>query len=610
MIITQLSASAGGTAGALQRQEITPPIGTPPLRIFRRTLHFRISTGGSAEALEIDSDATLRGSFAALDYDALDADEPALRATVGSLAGGVVVTLDAPRRVLRVTLPRSAGPTGSRLEFYRLDGDTPSGEPTVTAVREQTGSVVDKVARGFGEGREGRGSRAAASPGEQLLDHGAADNVAFQTSSRYNVDFTDARFLLRLTTSAGASLPLSPANIQSVTVRGYPTNPRIGLAFPPDAATPADPVAASFFWRADGEVGTTTPAEAGTVDAGSELAAELDRAARRFSDALADAAPEGAPPLLPAHLDVALVLESDAPCVLRPPTSGDAFRLRIRRVRESFADGAPKRVLRFQPGSTSAEMVLGLPGGVALASAETGLDVSVAADRSSSGAGTGAGGGDFADGTGVRSTTGRRVAQRVQLEQATSVSGIAVAVMPLTRDTEAALELRADVAGTPDGGVLASGPVTLARAGRAGWSVVGLAAPVVVSTAPHWLVLTVGSGAVVWMTQANGGGVRVLAGGGTAASGSSGIDGVSALYDLRTRAGAAAEAAPPLEISAGGQAVALVARDDGRFSADLTAAVQASVSAAPAGSMVSVPIRFATVDRGVVTVYPPRVVYD
>ena len=50
----------------------------------------------------------------------------------GSLAGGVVVTLDAPRRVLRVTLPKAVAPTASRLEFYRLDGDTPSGaRPTI-----------------------------------------------------------------------------------------------------------------------------------------------------------------------------------------------------------------------------------------------------------------------------------------------------------------------------------------------------------------------------------------------------------------------------------------------------------------------------------------------
>jgi hypothetical protein len=613
VFVTQLSATPGGTAGVLQRQEVTPPIGTPPLRIFRRTLHFRIPTGGAAESLEIDPEATLRATFAALDYDALDADEPALRATVGTLAGGVVVTLDAPRRVLRVTMPRTVAPAGSRLELYRLDGDTPSGEPTVTAAREQIASAVDKTVSTFRGARGGRASRAATSPGEQILDHDAADSIVYQTTSRFNVDFTDARFLLRLTTSGGASLPLAPSNLQSVTVRGYPTNPRIGLAFPPDASTAADPAAASFFWRADGEIGTTTPAEAGTVDAGAALAAELGRAAARLSGTLADAAAEGAPPLLPAILDVALVLESDAPCVLRPPVAGEAFRLEIRRVRESFADGAPKRVLRFEAGSPSAEVTLDLPGGVTLASVRMGLDVSVSADRSSAGAGGGGGAGvagGFGDGAGVRSTTDRRVAQRIQVEQATSVSGIAVAVMPLTADAEASIELRADAAGTPAGGVVAAGRVSLDRPGRPAWSVVGLASPVVVSTAPHWLVLSVGAGSLVWMTEADGSGVRVLPAGGAAGGASSEIVGVRALYDLRTRAGAAAEAAPPLEISSGGLAVAMVAEEDRRFSADLRAAVQPAVGAAAAGSIVPVPIRFTTVDRGVVTVYPPRVVYD
>src|SRR5918995_55325 len=94
----QLPSAAG-------RWEITSPVGTPPLRIFRRTLLLRFVTGGLADGIRIDPEATsLKGEFSSYDYDALNPDEPALQAVPGDSGGAVVVALDAPRQVFEIRL--------------------------------------------------------------------------------------------------------------------------------------------------------------------------------------------------------------------------------------------------------------------------------------------------------------------------------------------------------------------------------------------------------------------------------------------------------------------------------------------------------------------------
>ena len=50
-------------------------MGTLPLRVFRQILVLRFVTGGLADGIRIDSEATsLKGTFSAYDYDALNPD--------------------------------------------------------------------------------------------------------------------------------------------------------------------------------------------------------------------------------------------------------------------------------------------------------------------------------------------------------------------------------------------------------------------------------------------------------------------------------------------------------------------------------------------------------
>jgi hypothetical protein len=75
-------------------------VGTLPLRVFRQILVLRFVTGGLADGIRIDSEATsLKGTFSAYDYDALNPDVPVLKAPLSSFGG---------RWMRRDRFPRSA----------------------------------------------------------------------------------------------------------------------------------------------------------------------------------------------------------------------------------------------------------------------------------------------------------------------------------------------------------------------------------------------------------------------------------------------------------------------------------------------------------------------
>ena len=79
--------TVGGTQlpSAARTWEITSPAGTPPLRIFRQILLLRFVTGGLADGIRIDREATsLKGKFSSHDYDALNPEEPALKAVLSN----------------------------------------------------------------------------------------------------------------------------------------------------------------------------------------------------------------------------------------------------------------------------------------------------------------------------------------------------------------------------------------------------------------------------------------------------------------------------------------------------------------------------------------------
>jgi hypothetical protein len=100
-------------------------VGTLPLRVFRQILVLRFVTGGLADGIRIDSEATsLKGTFSAYDYDALNPDVPVLKAPLSSSGGGRRRGGRAETGFRDPPFVRQGVRRGNPVELCRLDGNT------------------------------------------------------------------------------------------------------------------------------------------------------------------------------------------------------------------------------------------------------------------------------------------------------------------------------------------------------------------------------------------------------------------------------------------------------------------------------------------------------
>jgi len=154
--------------------------------------------------------------------------------------------------------------------------------------------------------------------------------------------------------------------------------------------------------------------------------------------------------------------------------------------------------------------------------------------------------------------------------------------------------------------VLARGTLTPGSPGGRHWAVLRLAEPVVVSTAPHWLVLGASAGAVLWLTGSGDGGLRSYRRGADARlTEPSHLDGVEARHALLSPSGPRGR---PLAVYVGAHAVEPPPVVAGRVTLDLTDAMTAAL--ADASQAATVALRFEAMGPGIITVYPPVLTYD
>jgi hypothetical protein len=545
------------TAG---RWEVTSPVRFPPLRFFRRTLILRFATGGITDGIRIESDATtLKGTFSSFDYDALNPGESALKALLSSSGGAVIVVLDAPRQVRQVRLSAGkASGSGYSVELYRLDGNTLAEKPTSST--------------------------------------GVQNNTAVFPES---AGFTDARFAVRL---KGPDAPsLSPGDLAALQVRSQFAGARIGLS------VPDEPDSATFFWPTPDEIGETALASQTNVEAGKALAAALERYLEDFFARL-----ETVGSGVPEFMDVALVVESDAPCVLDLGSLSVSYHL----VSESFYSGEDKtkekQVLRF-PGDlgVTRELLLRLPSNATIKSASLETVESFSTDRPL-GFGNGSSLPDeaLARSEGVRVGVERWAAQGIVPQQAMTISGVAVALLAMTRNTRLLIELQEDWEGRPSGKKLAEAEITLDVAGRREW--VALLFPEAVSlfTERYWLLVGTASGEAVWLADTGDGDVKVLDRTADAPVESKELSGLKTMYALLARDRQTREQ-QPASLGVGEHTVAGTAGQENVRTYDLASAIASyldgSVAAAPE---TSISLTLTSALRGIVTVYPPEVAYD
>jgi len=609
----EVSDSPGGETAPLAVRTLSAPLGDPPRVIYRDVRYVRLVTGGVAESLVFDAGATaLSGSMASYDFDALEVAEPSLRAAKSSLGGGVVlVEMAVPRHVRWVRIASAkASTTGYTLEIYRVDGEAVSAEPTASFT---TGELIAHVTTSEHAVVAGGAVVVGAMEGltAQQIEIEHELHVLSETRA-FGFDFTDARFALRLKAPGGSYVTdLAPAHVEQVSVRSYPSTPRLAVAFPEDPESPVgDPASATPVWQAAGEIGGAVPATAGEFAAGAALAEVLARGAGRLADAVrATASAELPVPVLPEAIDVALVIESDAPCRFVP----EEFELEYRLATASFPGGAEKETVRFTGGGPGAPaLAVRLPVGATISSATLLASPSLRANRPGAGA-IAALSAPPTSRAGARIGGSRHAAQAIQLPGALEATGFAVAVLPLAEETELRAALLEDANDSPVGRVLAESVLACGPAGRAAWLTWQFDGPLVISTARHWLRLTAAAGEGVWLSAPGSGPAHLRADDGATLAVLADRDLLAHPLTAGAGAGGAEPGAPGDDaprLRAGAATVTATVIADGRLEYDLATALTAALADQSGETVAEIPLSFASATSGSLTAYPPRIEFE
>ena len=549
MHLTAVSTIPGGTPQSATgvRTIADPATGTP--RRFQLPLFLRVATGGADGIAVLTGGTLLKGAFQPLDYDALHPPRQSLAAALADLGNAVIVTLDAPRRIRSIRLTPSAPGNSQTLDLCRLDGNAIAEKPTVSAALQ---------------------SKVATIPA--------------------NVDFTDARFALRVRDAGGGTVDLNPEDIAEVQVRAYPATPRIAIA---PGQNPDQPI---VFTALPGELGKS--GSDGQFDAGVAFA----RALGEHVDALRAVSPD-AP--LADPLDVALVIASDAPCRLEI----NSFAVEARLVQESFAAKAEKRVLRFTGGQgTPQSASIALPPGAIVHAASLRAVESLGRDRAPALAGDGTLSGALDTTTGVTVDTTRWTIQQLVPAGAITATGVVLGLLPLLEQTSVLVEIQEDWQGSPSGKRVAAGTIAVDRVGAPGWVSLQLPDPITLPTRPHWLMVRAASGQAVWLTHAGSAPLGLLDG-----SALIPLAGLEARYGFIVPSAIAGSLAPSSTLAIGNAVLTSILGNDGAIEYDLTAALNAALQdAATSLSPMPIPIAITATSSlpSLLTLYPPRVEYD
>jgi len=554
--------------------EVKTVVDEPPLRFFREVVSLRFTTGRMADRIAIqnndDEIPTFTGVFNYYDYSLAS---PTESLTLSDEA--VIVTLDAPRQVREIHL--SADTTSDSkysLEFYRLDGNTLSESPTATVTLE--------------------------------------DNVATLPT---DPDFTDIRFAIRLKDSNGQLVALKTSDIVAIQLRSYPTGPRLGIA--PIATSESedsdDLVSPIFFFQMPGEIREATSGQ-GEFSVGRELADALERHLDEYFALLQnDQAGGSQESSVPDTVEVDLIIESDAQCVLEITDFNIPYRPVVQSFPSTNGEKLAKQILRFHGDHVSGqEVLLQLPRNATVTSAVLKTVESFQSDRPFAPSDGGAWTSLLTQNQGIFLGVEKWVAQETTSAQAILASGIGLGLMSLAEKTELLLELREDWQGQPSGKKLADGTITLEHVGRRAWTSLRFAEAVVIPSKTHWIVTKAASGAALWLAQISGSDVRILEkdsqrNGWTERKGAD----IQALYRLFCKTSDALSQQQPVTLTIGEQEVSGTRNEnsDGMF--DLKEALNDFLNMQPVDiATVTVPLTFTAVVPGIITVYPPSIEID
>jgi hypothetical protein len=303
-------------------------------------------------------------------------------------------------------------------------------------------------------------------------------------------------------------------------------------------------------------------------------------------------------------------MASDAPCILDVAT----FHVTYHLIRQSFPSREDKQVLRF-PGdrATVQEVSVQLPGKTAIISATLETVESFRGDRPlASNDDHGAPDATPTQKKGVYVSVERWIAQGITPPQAMSVSGVAIALMAISSDTEVLVELQEDWHGQPSGKRLATGAISLEQVGRRSWATLLFPDATILPSSPHWILVKAAGGRALWLVDAGSTPARMLEGSNDSNAWSelSGFKGLQALHRLYSR-GKQAQEQRPSSLTIGAHAAVTMSEHDGTKVYDLTSTFNDYLGSLPSSTpLTTIPLAFASALPGLITIYPPVIEYE
>lgn len=300
---------------------------------------------------------------------------------------------------------------------------------------------------------------------------------------------------------AQANAIVASHGIKNILLRSLPTGPRILLG--EIDTTPDASATLLSLWQQAGEQ-TQLPVtffaeEEPRKSALQQLQQTLDRY-------FAEREKSAAPPALPPYLYLPIAFESDTPARLRLTALNLAYHLR----RNRFDALDAKHTLKFAGGTVTAQsLTLGLPANSQITRAQFQVTNNLKPGFALNGI---AGSSSLNGHTGIDLTEGSTVSNRVDNATPLQLQHLLLALLPLTDNVQATLQILRDNQDSPAGAVLAQTQLQLEQAGVRQWAVASIA-PLLLDSGPCWLHLTVQQGRLFWLGQNAAGHVQFTAGG-------------------------------------------------------------------------------------------------
>ena len=551
---------------------VSLPVGVSPATVYRRVIFLQFPATAEVEGIRIDKDATdMQIGFGSLDLDANGDFESDLVAILDCIDSETVsVRLDIIRRIRKVQLSAyKVSGAGHKIEFYSLVDGEISAAPQVTASLNNGEAELSHdfssdyfVLRIKGPGH----SKLPLAPDDVMKLVGEHPKVAsvmvmdgntkkiildrprrireihFSASSSLAADthleffrmdgdtvtekpsistaisnriatlsdeFMDGGFSVRVKKLDGTYLSQGSWDVQNIILSSDPTGPRLGIATPTDLiseslVTKATP---SFFWQQPEEIqeatGFQVPAEIRKVFA-DNLQRHLDSYFdyRKRGDLSGNAEVSAS-----KTVSAALVFESDLPCQINVNAFQVGYHLRLK---NPFASGEAKKVLRFTEANSINRIEICLPAKSKVSSAQLRTIESFKPHRPQSGEQTESFEQEIAEDTGAHLGIDRWTAQRINLSQALVVSGIRLGILSLTNNTELLVQVCEDWQGLPLGNLLFEGFHEPRPLGQRRWSCLELPRSIELFAQTYWLLVKTARGQAVWLAKASENTIHVM----------------------------------------------------------------------------------------------------